>query len=400
MEIISKKLGEIRPYEKNPRKNDAAVEYVANSIRSFGFRVPIVIDKDGIIVCGHTRWKAAKKLGMKEVPCIMADDLSPDQIKAFRLADNRVAEMAEWDFDFLNEELAGIEMDMTDFGFLDETPEDWFDKKDKGGKRRQEGNDEYNSFLEQFEPKRTTDDCYTPDLVYDAVAGWVEKEYGVQRSQMVRPFFPGGDYQRYQYPEGAVVVDNPPFSILAQILKWYHDNGVRFFLFGPTLTLFSSSSAACCAIPCGCSVYYDNGATVCTSFLTNLEPEDTRVRTAPDLCQAVQDASDAFRAQTVRKLPNYSYPDEVITSAMVARWSKYGVDFRLSVQESELIEALDAQKEAGKTIFGRGYLLSERAAAERAAAERAAAERAAAHKWELSAREKEIVRRLSDEQQR
>ena len=114
-------LADLKPYEKNPRKNDKAVEPVANSIRDFGFKVPLVIDKDNIIVCGHTRYKAAQKLGMKEVPCIKADDLTPEQIKAFRLADNKVAEIAEWDFSFLDEELAGIgdAFDMESFGFLD-----------------------------------------------------------------------------------------------------------------------------------------------------------------------------------------------------------------------------------------------------------------------------------------
>ena len=118
MEIIDKKLNEIKPYEKNPRKNDEAVKYVANSIKEFGFKVPIVIDKDGIIVAGHTRYKAAKQIGLKSVPCIIADDLNEEQIKAFRLADNKVGEIAEWDFDILNDELLDIfDIDMENFGF-------------------------------------------------------------------------------------------------------------------------------------------------------------------------------------------------------------------------------------------------------------------------------------------
>lgn len=117
MEIVVKKLEEIKPYEKNPRKNDNAVEYVANSIKEFGFKVPIVIDKDGVIVAGHTRYKASQKLGLKEVPCIIADDLSDEQIKAFRLADNKVGEQAKWDNNLLNIELDDITIDMKDFGF-------------------------------------------------------------------------------------------------------------------------------------------------------------------------------------------------------------------------------------------------------------------------------------------
>jgi site-specific DNA-methyltransferase (adenine-specific) len=118
MDIVLKKLTDIRPYEKNPRKNDEAVKYVAESIKEFGFKVPIVIDKDGVIVAGHTRYKAAKKLNLKEVPCIVADDLTDEQIKAFRLADNKVAEKAEWDFELLGDELDDLfTFDMTLFGF-------------------------------------------------------------------------------------------------------------------------------------------------------------------------------------------------------------------------------------------------------------------------------------------
>ena len=117
MQIIYKGVNEIIPYEKNPRKNDEAVEYVANSIKEFGFKVPIIIDKNNVIVTGHTRLKAAKKLGMEEVPVILADDLTDEQIKAFRLADNKVAEYATWDDDLLKMELGDLELDMSEFGF-------------------------------------------------------------------------------------------------------------------------------------------------------------------------------------------------------------------------------------------------------------------------------------------
>ena len=118
MQIIDKKIGEIKPYEKNPRKNDNAVDAVASSISQFGFKNPIVIDGNNVIICGHTRYKAAQKLGLEKVPCVVADDLTDEQIKAYRLADNKVAELAEWDIDLLGEELDGIfDIDMSDFGF-------------------------------------------------------------------------------------------------------------------------------------------------------------------------------------------------------------------------------------------------------------------------------------------
>lgn len=120
MKIYDLKLDEVKPYEKNPRKNDAAVDKVAESIKQFGFKVPLVIDKNNVIVTGHTRYKAAVKLKLDTMPCIMADDLTDEQIKAYRLADNKVAEFSDWDMDLLTQELDDIlEIEMTDFGFED-----------------------------------------------------------------------------------------------------------------------------------------------------------------------------------------------------------------------------------------------------------------------------------------
>lgn len=121
-------LDKIKPYENNPRINDDAVKYVANSIKEFGFKVPIIIDENNVIVAGHTRLKAAKKLGFEKVPCIRADDLTENQIKAFRLADNKVGEIATWDFNSLAVELANIEnINMSNFNFepLDVSPDDF-----------------------------------------------------------------------------------------------------------------------------------------------------------------------------------------------------------------------------------------------------------------------------------
>lgn len=111
------KIDDITPYENNPRHNDEAVDYVANSINEFGFKIPIVIDENNIIIAGHTRLKASKKLGLEKVPCIRATDLTEEQVKAFRVADNKVGEVATWDLDKLSVELEDIDMDMTDFGF-------------------------------------------------------------------------------------------------------------------------------------------------------------------------------------------------------------------------------------------------------------------------------------------
>ena len=114
MDVKLFQLDELKPYEKNPRRNDRAVEAVAKSIEQFGFKVPIVIDADNVIVCGHTRYKAAQKLHLESVPCIVADDLTPAQVKAFRLVDNKTAELAIWDFEKLTAELNSLTSELAD----------------------------------------------------------------------------------------------------------------------------------------------------------------------------------------------------------------------------------------------------------------------------------------------
>lgn len=125
MRIRMMPVDDLIPYEKNPRRNDKAVDVVAKSIQEFGFRVPIIVDADNVIVCGHTRRLAAMKLGLAEVPVVVADDLTPEQIRAYRLADNRVTELAEWDENLLKEELAKIKgIDLSSLGFDKEMLED------------------------------------------------------------------------------------------------------------------------------------------------------------------------------------------------------------------------------------------------------------------------------------
>ena len=133
MEIVNIAVDKLVPYENNPRNNTEAIQYVANSIKEFGFKVPLVIDSDNVVICGHTRLLAAKQLGLKDVPCVVADDLTDEQIKAFRLADNKVGEIATWDLSALVDELKDINfLDMEDFGFLnaDELRTDFFDKEE------------------------------------------------------------------------------------------------------------------------------------------------------------------------------------------------------------------------------------------------------------------------------
>ena len=401
-EIQTLPISSLTPYEKNARRHAADdVDAIAASIQEFGFADPIGVWGDrNLIVEGHGRLLAAKKLGMTEVPCIRLDHLSDSQRKAYALAHNRTAELSDWDAELLTLELGDIsDIDMTRLGFDfpdGEEAASWFDRSQKDGAAREEGNKDYNEFLDKFEAKKTTDDCYTPDNIYDAVADWVVKEYKLDRQNFRRPFYPGGDYQHEQYAETDIVVDNPPFSILAEIIQFYNDKGIRFFLFAPALLLFSSSSSSsACAIACSVSVTYENGAKVSTSFLTNME--DLRFRTAPDLYAAVHAADEVNTAG--KKLPGYSYPPELVTASMLGQLSKYGVYFAAGRESTAKITKLDSQQGTESQIYGNGYLISERKAAEKKEAERKAAEKKEAerkleHVWTLSDRERDIIRSL------
>jgi hypothetical protein len=398
MKVVEVNVDKLTPYAMNPRFNDSAVDAVANSIRDFGFKVPIVADKNGVIVAGHTRLKAAKKLGLKTVPVVYADDLDEEQIRAFRLADNKVSELATWDPEKLEIEMEGFTlMDLQCYGFKPLEPRkqnEWFDRDDRDDDSREEGNDEYNDFLDKFEAKKTTDDCYTPDIVYDAVADWVAKEYKLDRKHFVRPFYPGGNYQAEEYRTKDVVVDNPPFSILTEILNFYTSKNIPFFLFAPALTLFGSGrTAPVCYIASGCEIIYENGAHVNTGFITN--PDKAKLRAIPELYAILSAAMEEYASTLRKELPKYSYPDEVITATKMQYLSRYGQSLTIYPDECERITELDAQKEAGKALYGGGFLISEKAAAEKAAAEKAAAEKAAATRWPLSERERAIVKRLS-----
>ena len=379
MKIVNKKLTDIAPYENNPRRNDAAVEYVANSIREFGFKQPIVIDKDGVIVAGHTRYKAAQKLGLNEVPCILADDLTPEQVKAYRLADNKVAELASWDFEILESELLDIEdIDMDMFGNwgLEEIDFENLDQYTD-----EENSEEYGKFIEKFKPKKTTDDCFTPPLVYEAVKNWAVKEYHLEGLEIIRPFYPGGDYKRHKYPDGCVVIDNPPFSILAEIKRFYQDKEIKYFLFAPSLTLFASDEASSYIIT-NSDITYENGAVIHSAFVTNLE--SAKIRTSPSLSKEI----DIAQKQDSVQLPRYDIPNNVVTSSRLGKIAKY-VELKIYPEQCVFIRSLDSQKESGKALYGAGFLISNKAAAEKAAAKEIQV-------WELSEREREIIKKLGE----
>lgn len=248
---------------------------------------------------------------------------------------------------------------------------------------------EYQAFVDKFKPKKTTDDCYTPPAVYEAIKDWACKEYGIDTASIVRPFYPGGDYERYDYPEGAVVLDNPPFSIVSKIIAFYSERNIPFFLFEPGLTALSSASLGkVCHIITDCSITYANGAKVLTAFVTNLEP-GVAIRTAPELYRAVKEAEESTKQSA--ELPRYKYPDHVIHAAGMSGWSKAGVEFCVKWDECEFTRVLDSQRAAKKSIYGAGLLLSTKAA-ERKAQAQAQAQKAIC--WPLSEREKAVIAML------
>jgi len=389
-------LDEIQPYENNAKEHPKEqIEQIKESIRQFGMDDPIGIwGENNTIVEGHGRLLACAELDMETVPVVRLDHLTDEERRSYTLAHNQLTMNSGCDKDVLAIELDDIkEIGMSDFGF----EIDWFNRKNRNDTEYEDGNDEYNEFLDKFEIKKTTDDCYTPDNIYEVVADWVSREYNKSKDNFIRPFYPGGDYENEIYKEGCVVVDNPPFSILSEIVQFYIENGVDFFMFCSGLTPFVAKKCDINYITVGANIVYENGAAIITSFLTNLD--EYKIRNCPELRKKLDEANKENVKKLHKEMPVYKYPDEVVTAAKLSYLSKYGQEINISSSDCYRISKLDSMKESKKGIFGAGFLLSEKAAAEKAAAEKAAAEKAAAEKaaaevWALSEREHDIVKNL------
>ncbi len=251
--------------------------------------------------------------------------------------------------------------------------------------------DEYAEWLQKFKAKKTTDDCYTPPAVYKAVLSWAMDEYALEGRRVLRPFRPDGDFMAFGYKAGDVVIDNPPFSILTQIRRWYELKGIDYLLFAPALMLFGTDAP--CSIVVSESITYANGAVVPTSFITNMDAH--KIRTAPALKAAIREAVEG--ANTADKPPKYIYPDHAVTAAQMGKVAT--IELAIPAAEvSRKLSRLDDQRASGKCMFGGGFLISDRAAAEVKAAEVKAAEVKAQQKaieWQLSYNERDIVARLS-----
>lgn len=400
MEMVA--IRDLIPYEGNARLHTPQqIDKLVESLREFGFVAPVLIDDKNRVLAGHGRLEAAEAAGMETVPCVRASGLTDAQRRAYILADNRLCELGEWDQEALEIELDGLaSMDFNCWflGFdLTSEPQQVPHDGSAAARIETESTPEYEAFVEKFKPKLTTDDCFTPPHIYEAVKSWAVQEYGLSGRPILRPFYPGGDYQAETYPKNCVVIDNPPFSIQAEILDFYQARHIDFFLFGHALTLFSACSGRLNYLPLQYPVVYENGAKVPTSFVTNLG--EWKIDTAPELYASLEEADQKAKSSKADLgLPVYSYPNEVVSSAIIGAISKRRIPLRIRAESVSFIRTLDSQRDAGVSIFGAGFLLSEAAAAEKAAAEKAAAEKAAekaaAHVWVLSEREREIIRSL------
>ena len=247
--------------------------------------------------------------------------------------------------------------------------------------------EEYKRFVEKFEPKKTTDDCYTPDNIYDVVADYVSEYYKKDRSKFVRPFYPGGDYENYNYPDDCVVVDNPPFSILSKIVKFYNDKNIDYFIFVPGLTSFNIPAQIVCT---NIKITYANKVVVNTSFATNIDK--CIVRSAPLLYKKLKEVNNANIGNIGKVAQKNIYPANILTSSMVERYSREGVEFELLPEECKNVKKLDS----GFCFFGNAYIISNNAKARKDIAENVVEERNAKKikKVCLSESEMEIVYQL------
>ena len=400
------RIDELKPYENNAKiHGEEQIKQLRRSLREFGFVSPVLIDEDNNLIAGHGRVEAARAEGMTEVPYVTVSDLTEAQRRAYIIADNRLAETGEWDaarLKFEMEELSNLSFDTALTGFTMDEIETIHVSAHERTKPAAEGNnfwgdvesessEDYAKFVDKFKPKLTTDDCYTPQNIYEVIRDWALAHYGLQGAPVIRPFYPGGDYEHETYPDGCVVIDNPPFSILSQICRFYTERGIRFFLFAPALTLFSIAAGTCNYLPMSCHITYENGADVRTSFVTNLG--NYKIETVPELWRMVDDLNTQNTCEGAAELPGYTYPDCVMTPIRIAPTAKWQA-LRVRAENTAFTRALDEQRAQKKTIYGAAFLLSEKAAAEKAAAEKAAAEKRERFVWALSDREKEIVAAL------
>ena len=274
---------------------------------------------------------------------------------------------------------------------------DMIKKRLKGGSQNPIVFHDYESYIAKFQEKeKTTDDTYTPPDIYEAVLNYVRSIYPMEGKEILRPFYPGGDYEHAEYPEDGVVIDNPPFSMFTKICKFYSERRIPFFIFGPGLTIFSCLKY-CSVVVVASQIKFSNGAKVKCNFATNLIG-DTLVTISPELSEAI--AACPSQTQKVN-LPKFRYPQGLLSVSDLQTMAKGNLPFSVNRNEAVIVSNLDNHPKKGG-LFGNHLLISEaaavKAAAVKAAAVKAAAVKAAAVKAipiTLSERERAIIDNLN-----
>ncbi len=390
--------GQVEGLPSNPRQwTREELDSLKKSLREtpelFQARGCIVAPHGGkfIVLGGNMRLAAATELGDSEVPCmVLPEGLPAAKMKEIVLKDNGA--FGSWDMDALANEWD--DLPLGDWGV--KAAAQWSGHaggwtKEGLSSKNKDVSEEYGAFVDKFKPRLTTDDCYTPPEVFDAVLAFVREHVRpVNDKDVIRPFYPGGDYENETYPPGGVVVDNPPFSILSKIVKFYISRGVPFFLFAPSLTLFSSQPVT--FVIADANITYENGAVVRTGFITNM-CDDLRVWLAPALGRAIAKAQKTEN----ESLAKYNYPPELITSATISKLVARGLEWKIKGDECRFVKNVDWLKDRGKSLYGGGFLLGAGAAQARRRLEEARRrleEEARRPSIELSENEKKIISEL------
>lgn len=215
---------------------------------------------------------------------------------------------------------------------------------------------DYEGFVKKFKPKKTTDDCYTPPAVYEVIMEWLRENADIEGREIVRPFYPGGDYERFDYPPGCVVVDNPPFSIFSKIVRFYLSKGVRFFLFAPSLTLFSCFFKEITYLATFANITYENGAVIPTSFVSNLPDfEEYAVLNTPGMRNAIDLANKETALAKKMTFTSYKHHPNMISSALLQKIS--AKDVPLAFYKEEILRPIKKERTAEnvkKSVYGGG----------------------------------------------
>lgn len=353
MKAIAPNTGQVPGLPANPRSwTKGDVERIAKSLREtpelFEARPLLVYPHGGkyVILGGNLRHAGAQRNHEKDAPCIVfPEDTSTDKLKEIVVKDN--GSFGSWDYDVLGNEWD--DLPLPEWG----VPA-WDASEMHLTTEGREADEGYQDFVEKFQPKLTTDDCYTPQEVYDVVRDFVnESVCPLKGKKIVRPFFPGGNYEDLtQYGDGCIVIDNPPFSILSKILRFYDEHKIPFFLFGPHLTLFSAPDIeALTYLPVCAPITYENGAVVSTGFITNMVAL-LKIWIPAGLRHRIVEVQRDTTPQD-----EYLIPPCVVTSSRLGTISgNMGGSIEIKRDECRYIRNLDSMAEKGKGLYGGGTL--------------------------------------------